>query len=128
MKFADGEIAALEHKCKDNRDRVEHLSHCFTVESGIWRERDTDAQRRLAALEAPKPAAPRVPSHIGAPCEVWDDGWISESAVKKRLWYYNGLNFNGDCVFVGYSEDIGNGGGDVWGNWRELAPVEGGEG
>jgi hypothetical protein len=96
--------------CKDRQDKIDAL----TTQDAKLAEAET--------LEAAKPTSPRVPSRIGAPCEVWD-----RDDEGRRVWYYMDKDVNGEPMFIPYSNSVVNAG-VRFNNWRELAPVEGGEG
>jgi hypothetical protein len=123
--------------CKDRQDKIDALTtqdakleeaETAIVEMNLTIEhlvqKVNDQCKRLAALESTKPTAPRVPSRIGAPCEVWENG---ESG--RQLWYFvresEGKIYFTDIINPTPADEPAT---LDWSNFRELAPVEGGEG
>jgi hypothetical protein len=117
-------VEQLADLVKDNsKTSADALSELYTrTGSHTRRLAALEAAKPTAALEAAKPTAPRVPSRIGAPCEVWADG----DGDVRRTWYYKGFDANGSLVFVANTGYLGTAtSNDVaFDNWRELAPVE----
>jgi hypothetical protein len=126
QRFRERQISVTQyiHDTSSKLDgRIDDLNKRVTLEGEQWRNAIVKRSDEIAALEYPEPTAPRVPSRIGVPCEVWDNG------DSEHLRYFNYVDEGGRPKFVVEKQWVGDGGSGVaFDNWREIAPVEGGEG